>query len=74
MNICLQKKPKNPLSKWLIDKGFSQLVNHATHIQGGHIDHAYWLDIGKKWKEPHIEFYSPYYSDHDCLLLTFSRS
>ena len=50
--------------------GFTQMVTTATHIQGGHIDHAYWRDQDSLWNEPELEIYSPYYSDHDALLIT----
>ena len=74
LNICLMKKPNNLLSKWLLEMGFSQLVTSSTHDQGGLIDHVYWLDTELKWKSPEFEKYSPYYSDHDCLLITLYRS
>ena len=73
MNICLLK-PNNPLTKFLMEKGFSQLVTSGTHTQGGLINHVYWLYTEKKWNKPEIETYCPYYSDHDCLMMTFYRS
>ena len=54
--------------------GFKQIVMKATHIQGGLIDHAYWYDSDKIWKEPKIEMYSPYYSDHDCIMITLCKN
>ena len=74
INICLKKKPSNLLTTWLLQRGFSQLVTSATHIQGGLIDHIYWLDTHMKWKIPVVEMYSPYYSDHDCMLITLNKS
>ena len=49
------------------------MVTEATHIEGGWIDHAYWLDSARKWKTPALERYSPYYSDHDVLLITLEK-
>ena len=74
MNLCLKKQPRNEMTKRLLDKGFSQLVTNATHIQGGVIDHVYWLDSTKKWKKPVVERYSVLYSDHDIILITLNKS
>ena len=53
--------------------GFCQMVTEATLIEGGHIDHVYWRDLRKPaFEEPVLERYSPYYSDHDALLVTLS--
>ena len=52
---------------------FKQLVKEATHIQGGHIDHAYWKDTIGMWQDPAIERYSPYYSDHDGICITLTK-
>ena len=54
--------------------GFCQLVTEPTHIKGGWIDHAYWLDTEKKWKKPVVERHSVYYSDHDVLMITLNKS
>ena len=69
-NVCTVKDQGNSLTKMLEGLGFIQLVSEATHIQGGHIDHCYWLDKRGKWKLPVLERYSPYHSDHDALLIT----
>ena len=53
--------------------GFIQLTKEATHIQGGLIDHCYWVDKTMKWELPIVERYSPYHSDHDALLITLKR-
>ena len=53
--------------------GFRQLVKNATHAEGGHIDHLYWLDRSGEWEEPVIERYSPYWSDHDVIGATITR-
>ena len=73
LNICNMKEPHNRLTKLLTRMGFKLLINEATHIQGGHIDHAYWIDPAGGWQTPSIERYSPYYSDHDGLLITLKR-
>ena len=72
-NVCTVKDEGNTLTKMLEGLGFIQLVSEATHIQGGHIDHCYWLDKEGKWKLPVLERYSPYHSDHDALLITLKN-
>ena len=53
--------------------GFTQLVTKATHVKGGLIDHAYWKDEEDIWQAPVIETFSPYYSDHDAVLVTLKK-
>ena len=72
-NVCFRQNPNNVISRGLIDQGFFQLVTKPTHVMGGLIDHAYWKDSGKSWQMPKIETYSPYYSDHDAVLVTLCR-
>ena len=72
-NICYMKNQNNRMSKGLEGKLFKQLVKKATHIQGGHIDHAYWKDTTGVWQDPVIERYSPYYSDHDGICITLMK-
>ena len=72
-NVCFLKDQKNAITRMLLDLGFRQLVKDATHIQGGHIDHCYWLDKTNMWELPELERYSPYHSDHDALLLTLKK-
>ena len=70
-NVCTVKQPTNSITRRLLDLGFSQLVTKATHIRGGHIDHVYWRDSARSaFKEPSLERYSPYFSDHDSLLVS----
>ena len=71
-NICMLNHSKNRMSKGLEMLGFSQLIQQATHIKGGHIDHAYWRDREQAWTWPVVELYSPYYSDHDALIITLT--
>ena len=72
-NVCALRDPGNAMTKMLEGLGFIQLVSEATHIQGGHIDHCYWLDKEGKWELPVVERYSPYHSDHDALLITLKN-
>ena len=72
-NVCLRKNPSNEITKRLIEQGFEQLVTTATHVEGGLIDHVYWLDKGNTWEPPTLEQYCPYYSDHDALLVTLRK-
>ena len=49
------------------------MVGKATHVMGGMIDHAQWKDNSDSWYAPEIETFSPYYSDHDAILVTMKR-
>ena len=73
LNICNMREPQNRLTTLLTNMGFKLLITEATHIQGGHIDHAYWIDPEGCWQSPTVERYSPYFSDHDSLLITLKR-
>ena len=72
-NICFLNHSANRMSKGLEKMGFSQRIREATHIRGGHIDHVYWRDDSNVWKDPELELYSPYYSDHDASCITLVR-
>ena len=72
-NVCFLKDPKNAITKMLLDLGFRQFVKDATHIQGGHIDHCYWLDKKQVCEHPKLERYSPYWTDHDVVAVTLMR-
>ena len=78
-NICTMDNPNNPVTRALKDMGFHLLVDVATHIRGGHIDHLYWRgDLAGVWRKPSletslIERYSPYYTDHDAWLVTLQQ-
>ena len=74
LNLCLKKSPRNFVTKRLCSMGFSLLMTEATHIQGGWIDHAYWIDPNNGWKKPSVERHSVYYSDHDMLLISLNKS
>ena len=72
-NICYMTHKNNRMSKGLEKNLFTQQVQEATHIQGGHIDHAYWKDKTGVWSNLVIERYSPYYSDHDAICITLTK-
>ena len=73
-NMCYMLQKNNRMSQGLEQRSFSQLVNEATQIRGGLIDHAYWKDVTGVWNKPVIERYSPYYSDHDGICTTLTKS
>ena len=72
-NVCFRQNANNVISRNLIQQGFTQLVEKATHVMGGLIDHAYWKDNSDSWQIPQTETFSPYYSDHDAILVTLKR-
>ena len=69
-NICYQQRNDDPVILALKGKGFDQLVNEPTHIQGGHIDQVYVREADHRI-QVEVTLYSPYYSakDHDALLI-----
>ena len=73
-NMCYITNRNNRMSQGLEKSSFSQLVQDATQIRGGLIDHAYWKDTTRVWNNPEIERYSPYYSDHDAICSTLTKS
>ena len=44
MNICYQENRNDKNIQYLEANHFKQIVIGATHLQGGHIDHAYLKD------------------------------
>ena len=72
-NVCSKKNEKNMVTVTLSKKGFQRMICRPTHIEGGHIDHVYWLDNDERFKLPEVEFYSPYWTDHDALLVTITE-
>ena len=72
-NICTAKSPTNKITASLGKMGFQKITERATHIQGGHIDHAYWMDKMRTYNLPQMEFYSPYWTDHDAMLTTITK-
>ena len=73
MNICNKKRSDNVLKTFLEELGIKESVKQATHIDGGHLDHAYILNVGN-FKEPVIHLIPKYYSDHDALCICFRKS
>ena len=72
-NICMLNHWNNRMTKGLEADRFRQMIREATHIRGGHIDHMYWKDGNGVWKDPQLELYCPYYSDHDASLITLLK-
>ena len=68
-NICFRENSSNRLIQGLLGMAFDQLVHEPTHIRGRHIDLLFFLDPEKRLN-PTIQRYSPYYSDHDAILIT----
>ena len=72
-NLCFIDNAKNKATGYLLENKFKQLIHEATHIGGGHIDHAYLrsednLDV-------RTELYSPYFTakDHDAILISLKE-
>ena len=72
INVCLDKQPMNLLTSTLSDLGFQQLVRSPSHVRGGRIDHAYMRDPESQLSNLYLTQYAPYYSDHDCLCVSFN--
>ena len=70
-NICFNADRMNKLIHTLEEIGFQQLVQEATHLQGGLIDHVYMRQCNDQ-VSVNCSLYSPYYCamDHDALLTT----
>ena len=66
-NLCGKEEQRNVVTLFLERQGFTQLMKEATHIQGRAIDHIYVNDEARVLE---IERFSPYYSDHDGLLVS----
>ena len=73
MNICNKKMPTNELRKFLEDKTFKQVINKATHIEGGHLNHVYIMNMGDFVETPDIEIIPKYYSDHDSICIAWKK-
>ena len=73
-NLCYLSQRQNKVTKFLENNEFKQLVKDATHIKGRHIDHFYLKMSGQQIVEPTIMTYSPYYSDHDAICITLSKT
>ena len=62
------------LKTFLEELGFKESVKQATHIEGGHLDHAYILNVGNFKENPVIQLVPKYYSDHDALCICLQKS
>ena len=71
-NICSYIKWNNRVSAHLKSLGFQQYQLGPTHIKGGHIDHLYVNHNGPRPIKVETDRYSPYYSDHDGILVTLT--
>ena len=69
-NLCYTDQKNNKVSQYLLNSGFTQLVNEPTHIKGRHLDHLYFRPGKTPVNTPTIYRYSPYYSDHDAICAT----
>ena len=59
----------NRLNIALASKGFVQIIDKATHLRGGILDHMYVRNINLiDWNLHH-----PYFSDHDSLAIEFEH-
>ena len=54
---------------WLQEHDFVQIIQNATHIQGGLLDHV-WIPRNLVSKV-RIDIKSLFYSDHDCIIFSF---
>ena len=73
MNICNKKMAANDLRKYLEGKKFKQVINTATHIEGGHLNHVYIMNMGNFVESPGIEIIPKYYSDHDSICIALKK-
>ena len=71
MNVCNIKRPANKLKRMLEGMGFNEMVKEATHIDGGHLDHAYHLNLGSFKEDTIVHLIPKYYSDHDAVCVIF---
>ena len=69
LNICGQSERNNSIGRLLSSYGYTQLVKEATQIKGRQIDHLY-VKVQCEMEVADLERFSPYYTDHDSLLLS----
>lgn len=71
LNLCYVRQRNNEVTRMLEGQGFRQLVEEASHLQGGHIDHVY-SNLDPDIFKVDIMMYSPYYTsrDHDAFCIT----
>ena len=73
VNICNMKMPQNELKTFLVGRKFKQIIRLATHIGGGHLNHAYILNTGGFEALPDVEIIPKYFSDHDAICITWRK-
>ena len=73
MNICNKKMENNEFRKFLEERAFKQIINEDTHIDGGHINHAYVLNNGDFEDTPEVELIPKYYSDHNAICISWKK-
>ena len=74
LNLCYVRQRNNEVTRMLEGQGFRQLVEEASHLQGGHIDHVY-SNLDPDIFQVDIMMYSPYYTsrDHDAFCITIMK-
>ena len=73
MNLCNKKQPNNELNTFLEQTTFRQMITQATHLEGGHLNHAYILNIGNFEDTPDVQLTPKYYSDHDAICISWKK-
>ena len=70
-NICFLSEFDHPVIKFIISKGFKQLVSNPTQMEGRLIDHVYYCHANQDMYKERFSVgqTSPYFSDHDILLV-----
>ena len=69
MNTCNKKIPLNDLLKFLEDQTYKQIIKKANHIKGGHINHAYIINMGHFGDKPGI--IQKYLCHHDAICISW---
>ena len=72
VNICYLTNKTNYFTCQLKKMGFNQIVNVPTHNLGGCIDHVYVCKPMTCDIDILLETSSPYYSDHDTIILNIN--
>ena len=60
----------NQMKRFLLEKGFEQLVEHATFDKGSLLDHVY---VNRKSEGLKVDQTSVYYSDHDIITISLRK-
>ena len=68
----IDNSKEDSLTGELEGMGFNSLINVATHVNGGHLDHAYFRDPAGLWQLT-VERFSPYYTDHDLITAVLKK-